>query len=160
MNTYETTKEMNRAHERWFDALPHDQPVPLMESLERLREIRQNYSDRTQEIRFWENLDFIKEELNEMAKSIAFYERFVPRLHQEIYRVLHCIELICGEPKRTYLVDIDFDTFWQDRVDYILRGVMETPIQFVTKSKFSRYRSGFPATWLAMNIEQIKREMR
>ena len=161
MNTYETTKEMNHAHSQWFIQYLHTNGrLPVVEIHERLTEIRYNLADRMKELRYMGDVATINEELAELAKAMIFYDRLFPQVEQEVFRVLRDLETICAEGYRTYRVNMDFNSFQQDRVTFYLVNSQEKRMEFKTNSRFRHYDSGFPAKWLEMDAAAIKKEMR
>lgn len=158
---YDTTKEMNRAHDEWFIAhLRSGKPTPIEEIHDRLSEVHYNFKDRMQEMRGFSDVSVIYEELAELTKAMIFFDHLFPKVEQEVFRVLRDLETIFAEGYRTYQVKMDLESFQGDRVEYRLVNSDGKNIQFKTSSRFQRYASSFPSKWCSMDAAAIKKEMR
>lgn len=162
--TYETTREMDREHERWFSSLPKDQPMPLQEVFRILCEIRENHRLMMEELRHNdEDAVYIEGELRDMAKSLVFFERLRPFIVQEIERIYRVIEEHFQQEPRAFYVKMDLGSFVDlDHVSYVLlqKGEQYKRIQYTSSDPVRHYANSFPSELLGQDPESIKKKLR
>jgi len=163
ITSYETTREMLKAHDLWFNKLDPNKPAPPKEVYRVLCEIRESYIQMMEELRFGDgSVGAIENELTDMAEALCMFQRFQPMIRNEVRRISSVIQNHFGQ-ERSFDVDMNLNSFVDlDNLSFSLLQPSEQykRIQFVSSDPAQRYSDSFPSDFLGMDNEYIIKNLR